>query len=109
MEMTETLTRTRIMRRVRTAYVLKRLSGGVAASALLAAASLYALGREVWVAKIWQNMPSATHVSQFAHFFLAAFLNTQALVQVTIIAVLAAGFWFLVNVARSITLFTRFA
>jgi hypothetical protein len=67
------------------------------AVALLA---LWGIGREVWVARVFQNAPSLAHVSAAAHFWLAAFANTRIAVQVLMLAALAAVLYLAREAAR---------
>jgi hypothetical protein len=82
-----------VMRRVERIHRLRPLlSRGVASFAIFVAA-LFAIGREVWVAKVFQNMPSMMDVLAFTRFAEAAFLNTRFIVQVLIVVAVAALIW----------------
>ncbi|MDB5190110.1 MAG: hypothetical protein JWN49_436 [Parcubacteria group bacterium] len=70
-----------------------RLIARMGLSLVVFAGSLYALGREVWVARIFQNMPSLADAPAAFSFFLSAFRETHVLVQITILLSIAAMFW----------------
>jgi len=97
-----------VMRRVHTIHTVRPLLSGTMLAAILSFGSLYLLGREVWVAKIFTNMPNPVHVASVLRFFEAAFFNTTTLVQVLCISVLFGIVWLARNLARSIE-FPRFA
>lgn len=99
---------TNVMRRVRTIHAVRPLASGTAFAALLALGSLYAIGREVWVAQVFANMPNPAHLAQVFVFFEAAFFNTTAVVQILCVAVLFAFAWIVRDFARSVQL-PRFA
>lgn len=75
------------MRRVRTVRMLRFVINGASASALVLFLSLYAIGREVWVAKVLSNGPQ--DLMGRLLYLEYAFLNTQLGVQV--LTVLAVG------------------
>lgn len=79
-----------VMRRVRTVRTLQFLTSGAVVAPLLLAASLYAIGRLVFVAQVVRNMPSSADVVALARFFTSAFLHAEFLVQAfTALAALA--------------------
>ena len=77
-----------VMRRVHTIHFLRPIISGGALAALVALLALYGIGREVWVARVFENGPQGI----FAHsLYLAyAFEHTRLLVQVLSLATLAA-------------------
>lgn len=89
-----------VMRRVRTIHALKSAASGIGISVFLLVASLYVIGREVWVARVWENMPSVSDVAAFSRFFTYAFTHTQFSVQVLILLTIAAAVWFLRELTR---------
>lgn len=91
---------TTVMRRVRTIHALRSASTGAGAAVLLLILSLYLIGREVWVARVWQNMPRIANVQAFARFFTYAFTHTHLSVQVLVLLVICAGLWFVREAAR---------
>jgi hypothetical protein len=68
-----------VMARVGRIYILRFIFNGFVGSALLLLAALYAIGREVWVARVFENAPGDLFAS--AQFFLSAFSHTQFVVQ----------------------------
>lgn len=92
------------MRRVHTIHAIRPLASGTAFAALLATGSLYLIGREVWVARVFENMPSPAHLLSFATFFETAFFNTTTVVQVLCVAILFSFVWIVRDFVRSIQL-----
>lgn len=92
-----------VMRRVRTIYVVRMVVPPVIASVLFVVA-LWGIGREVWVAKVFQNMPSVWNVPEVLGFVSGAFLHTELLVQTLLIMALGALVW----LARALALRMRF-
>ncbi len=82
-----------VMRRVRAIHFLRPIVSGSALALLVAFVALYEIGREVWVAKVFENMPG--DILSALQFFLMAFSNTeftvQALTLVTGMAVLCVA------------------
>jgi hypothetical protein len=93
MEKTNSIIKQNVMRRVQAMHTM-RLIGRMGFSLVVFAASLYAIGREVWVARVLHNMPSLTDAPAALSFFLSAFRETHAIVQLTIVLSLVAAFWF---------------
>jgi hypothetical protein len=91
-----------VMRRVHTIHALRPLMSGALFASVLALASLYAIGREVWVAKVVANMPNPIHVIHFLRFFEVAFFNTTTIVQILCIAVLFSFGWLARDFARTL-------
>ncbi len=82
-----------VMRRVRRIHVLGYVFNGFTASCLLLLLALWGVGREVWVARVFENMPRSGDPAAVLHFYLSAFLNTRFIVQALSLAVLAATIW----------------
>lgn len=99
--MTNSFVHQNVMRRVRTIHALKSVASSATASMLLFVGSLYVIGREVWVAHVWENMPDIANISAFARFFTYAFTHTQFSVQLFILLTVFAGVWFLREMARA--------
>lgn len=95
-----------VMRRVRTIHALRAAAGGAGLSFLALVASLYLIGREVWVARVWENMPSLAHTDAFLRFFAQAFLHTHLLVQALILVTIFAAVWLLRELGRVAFVFT---
>jgi len=78
-----------VMLRVKAIRLMRPFVSDSAAALVLFLIALYQIGKEVWVAQVIANMPSVFDVSALAQFFVAAFMNTEFVVQV--LAILAAG------------------
>lgn len=88
-----------VMRRVHAVHTM-RLIARTGSSVVLLTASLYALGREVWVARVFQNMPSPSDLPAAFSFFISAFMGTHVVVQLTILVAIASMVWLLREVWR---------
>jgi hypothetical protein len=97
------------MRRVRTIHTLRAVTGTLAASFVLLAVSLYLIGREVWVARVFENMPRLEDAAAVARFFTAAFLTTEFAVQALVILSLIAGVWLLRGIGKLLAQPARYA
>lgn len=91
-----------VLARAHRIYFFRPLFSRGAAAFLVLGASLFILAREVWVAKVIQNMPSPTHTGAVLRFFEAAFLNTGFLVQAVVVISIGAGIWLARECARSL-------
>jgi len=89
-----------VMRRVKTIHALRAASGGAGVSVLVLIASLYLIGREVWVARVLQNMPSSAHIGENLRFIAGAFAHTEFAVQALTLLCAAAFLWLLREIAR---------
>ena len=74
-------------------------SGAMAVCVFLVA--LYAIGREVWVARVLENAP--TDVASIPQFYLAAFAHTDFIVQVLTVLTLVSLIYLAREAARGIT------
>lgn len=92
----------RVMRRVRAARTVSPLLSGEALALVVAVLALWGIGREVWVARVFQNAPSLAHISAASHFWLAAFLNTRSTVQLLVLATLIAALYLVREFARAV-------
>lgn len=77
-----------VMRRVHTVHALKPLVSIGTLAVVVLVAALWAIGREVWVARVLENAPH--NISALPHFYLAAFSHTRLVVQILSAATLAA-------------------
>lgn len=91
-----------VMRRVRTIHALRASATGASISILMLIASLYFIGREVWVARVFQNMPNITDLPAVLRFAFAAFSHSHPIVQILVLFVLTAALWFLREAYRVI-------
>ncbi len=92
MEKTNSLIKQNVMRRVHAVHTM-RLIGRMGLSLVVFSGSLYAIGREVWVAKIFHNMPALADFGAVLSFFLSAFRETHLVVQLTILVSVLAMVW----------------
>ena len=60
----------------------------VSNSLLLLLLTLYGIGRQVWVGRVFENAPES--LATLPQFYLAAFLNTEFLVQLLALVTLAS-------------------
>lgn len=79
-----------VMRRVRLIRVLVLIVSTATLALLTCGAALWGIGREVWVAHVFKNMPPVSDPSIFVTFWFFAFLNTHLVVQVLTILTLAS-------------------
>jgi hypothetical protein len=68
-----------VMRRVHTIHRLRPFVSGGALAVLVFALALYGIGREVWVARVFENAPDT--FAALPAFYLSAFENTRLVVQ----------------------------
>ena len=94
-----------VMRRVH----LLRILGLIISTAMLAVltfiAALWGVGREVWVARVFQNMPPVGNFISFASFWLAAFIHTRFIVQVLVLLTLVSLIYLIRETIRAFFLF----
>lgn len=81
-----------VMRRVSIIHFARTLAPGGVAIVFFGAA-LWGIGREVWVARVLENMPSVWNLPEVLSFLAGAFLHTEFLVQVFLIIAVAALVW----------------
>jgi hypothetical protein len=98
-----------VMRRVRTVHAFRPLFSASGVSVVVFVAALWGVGREVWVARVFQNEPSLTNISAIAHFYLLAFLDTRLIVQILSVLVIAAFISFVRNTAQTISVGFQYA
>lgn len=87
-----------VMRRVRLIRILGLILSTVALAGLTSIAALWGIGREVWVARIFENTPADT--AYLPSFFIAAFLHTRFIVQALTVLTLASLGYLVYEVAR---------
>lgn len=86
------------MRRVRLIRILGLIISTVVLAALTLGATLWGIGREVWVSRVFQNAP--TDWSHLPAFFIAAFTHTRFIVQVFAALTVASFIYLCHEVAR---------
>lgn len=82
-----------VLRRARFIRAVRTATSGTVIGMMLVIASLAAIGREVWVARVIENMPSPANFLAFVRFFEAAFMNTTAVVQVLSVMLVIGMCW----------------
>jgi hypothetical protein len=97
-----------VMRRVRTIHAV-RLAAGPSAAFLLLVAGLWGIGREVWVAKVFENMPPVADIPAVIGFYASAFMGTDLAVQIFVLLVLAASVWLVAASVRNLPALARYA
>ncbi len=68
-----------VMRRVRIIRILGFIISTTVLAVLTLVATLWGIGREVWVARVFQNAPA--DILHLPNFFVAAFTHTRFIVQ----------------------------
>ncbi len=91
-----------VMRRVR----IIRILGLIISTAVLALVTfvlaLWGIGKEVWVARIFQNMPHSGDLSAIGRFYLSAFGHTRLVVQALSVITFASFVYLARETARLI-------
>jgi len=94
-----------VMRRVHLIRILKLIISTVVLAVFTAVAALWGIGREVWVARVFENAP--TDPSDLLNFYIAAFTHTNIIVQALTVLTLASFLFLAREVARlALTLLT---
>ncbi|HEY4482883.1 MAG TPA: hypothetical protein VI953_01785 [Candidatus Paceibacterota bacterium] len=83
----------RVMRRIYIVTYLRRALSPFAIKCYLALGLFWQIGQYVWVDRVVQNAPGFAHPLATASFFANAFSQTEALVQVLSLGVLACVLW----------------
>jgi hypothetical protein len=91
------------MRRVRLIRVLRLVISTVVLAVLTFVAALWGIGREVWVARVFENAPR--DFASLPNFYIAAFLHTHFIVQVLTVLTLGSFLYLIVELARLISYF----
>lgn len=91
MTLNSSISRT-VMRRVRIMHATRTFAPVFGAGVLFMLAA-WEIGREVWVAKVFENMPSFADVPAVLNFVGNAFVHTEAVVQILFILALGALVW----------------
>lgn len=77
-----------VMRRVRTIRVLRGVFSGAMVCTLVLVICIFAISREVWVARVFENAPA--NLSEAWQFWLYAFEHTRFVVQALALTTLAS-------------------
>ncbi|MEK7080103.1 MAG: hypothetical protein AAB883_00125 [Patescibacteria group bacterium] len=105
----ESLIHKNVMRRVRTIHALRPFASTTALSVVLFLVAVWGIGREVWVARVVENMPSLADIGAVLRFVIAAFANTDIIVQSLSVLALAAFLWLIADGVRNLRLAPRLA
>ncbi|MFI5260571.1 MAG: hypothetical protein ACHQU0_02135 [Candidatus Paceibacteria bacterium] len=80
-----------VMRRVHLIRILKFIISTIVLAMLAVVAAVWGIGREVWVARVFQNAP--VNFADLPNFYLAAFLHTRFIVQaLVVLSLVSLGF-----------------
>jgi hypothetical protein len=101
---TTNTTQATIMRRVHTIHVLRSYTTTAIASFFVFAVALWGIGREVWVSRVFQNMPALTNLGAVTRFYIMAFLDTRHIVQFLVLVVAFAAVWFGYSLTKHVRL-----
>ena len=96
-ETTNSIIKSVVMSRVRSIRALQMLLSTITASVVVLVVSLWGIGRDVWVSRVIQDMPSLTNVGAVSRFYLVAFMDTRFVVQALSLITVAAFVWFVYN------------
>ncbi|MDO8408258.1 MAG: hypothetical protein Q7S95_03425 [bacterium] len=91
-----------VMRRVHTIHFIRPFFSVEALAFAVFAAALWGIGREVWVAHVFQNAPHSENVFATIRFYFSAFENTRLLVQVLALTTFAALIYLARETARNL-------
>ena len=89
-----------VMRRVHLIRVLKLIISTVVLAVLTFIAALWGIGREVWVARVFENAPP--NLDDLPNFYIAAFTHTNLIVQALTLLTLASIIYLAVEIMRLI-------
>ncbi len=92
-----------VMRRVRLIRILALVISTTMLAVLTTVAALWGIGREVWVARVFENMPAASNAGGLIGFWVAAFLHTQLLIQILAVLTLVSLLFLVRETARLIS------
>lgn len=96
--MTNSELKKKIMRRVYTRYVMRQLLSSLALKAYIFVLLFAGVAALVSVSNVFKNMPQLSDVGGVLYFSLAAFLNTEMLVQALVVGMVI----FLAILARDV-------
>lgn len=87
-----------VMRRVRLIRMLYLVISTGVLAALTLVLALWGVGKEVWVARVFENAPP--DITDLPNFYIAAFTHTRLIVQVLTLLTLASLFFLTREVTR---------
>src|SRR3989344_5249707 len=91
-----------VMAGVGVVYTARQLTSATALKLYVCAASLYGIGRLVWVSHVFENWANVG-LSGSLQFMAAAVLNTHTAVQLTLMVLLFAAASLLLDLVRPLT------
>jgi hypothetical protein len=71
-----------VMRRVHLIRILRVVISGAVFAILVTLLALWGIGKEVWVARVFENMPHSDNLGASIAFWEAAFTHTRLVVQI---------------------------
>ena len=86
------------MRSIYTVHILKRVMQPMLIKGGALAGLLWSLGALVWVARIFENLPS--DLLGAARYMLHAFIQTEVLVQLVSVAIVMVACWMVYDMVR---------
>ncbi|MFA5996768.1 MAG: hypothetical protein WC790_03555 [Candidatus Paceibacterota bacterium] len=87
-----------VMRRVHLIRILKLVISTAVFALLTFVAALWGIGKEVWVARVFENAPS--DIGGLLQFYIAAFAHTHIIVQALTVLTFASFLFLAREVAR---------
>jgi len=70
-----------VMRRVRLIRILGLIISTLVLALVTFVLALWGIGKEVWVARVFQNMPQSGDFAETSRFYISAFGHTRFIVQ----------------------------
>ena len=89
-----------VMRRILLIRILRLVISTVVLAILTSVAALWGIGREVWVARVFENAPK--NIGDLPNFYFAAFTHTHIIVQVLTLLTLASLLYLAREIARAV-------
>lgn len=89
-----------VMRRVHLIRILGLIISTTVLALLTSTAALWGIGREVWVARIFENAPP--NLDDLPNFYVTAFMHTNIIVQILTVLTLASLLYLAFETARLI-------
>jgi hypothetical protein len=89
-----------VMRRILLIRVLRLVISTVVLAALTTIAALWGIGKEVWVARVFENAPLG--IGDLPNFYFAAFMHTHFIVQILTLLTLASLIYLAWEIVRLI-------
>ncbi|MCR4275828.1 MAG: hypothetical protein NUV90_00360 [Candidatus Parcubacteria bacterium] len=89
-----------VMRRILLIRVLRLVISTVVLAMLTTIAALWGIGKEVWVARVFENAPP--DIGDLPDFYLAAFAHTNFIVQILTLLTLASLIYLAWEIVRLI-------